>query len=101
MSLTVRACFRSASFDKITERLADRLSKRDMANNSAAEEGGIPFLCAVDELINDDQVTRGGFFAQPATSRHREYVLHTEFLHRPDVRLERHLCGEQTMPLAM
>jgi hypothetical protein len=89
-------------FDEHTAQPAARwLSHLAMHRCDSAEEAAGPPECFVDELIDDDQMSRGNFFPERADGAAAEDRVDAELLESEDIRSERHLTRREFMSLAM
>ena len=73
-----------------------------MANHAVAEKGRGPLpLGAVEELVGDDDMSRGDRLLHAADRRDRDDPLHAELFHAIDIGPVGHFRGEQAMALAV
>ena len=73
------------TLQRVPETRADRMRHRDMSDAAGAEEAFLAREAAVDELVDDHEMSRRQFLFQAADRGEREDVGDAEALHRVDI----------------
>ena len=82
----------------LPQRFADRLGEHHVGDATVLEEGVGTMARAVDELIDQHEVTGLDLFAHRAHGRDREDAADAELLHPPQVRARVDLAGVDAVP---
>jgi hypothetical protein len=78
---------------------ADGIAERDVRDDPAAEERSRPRDGAVDELVDQHQVSGSDLFPHRPDGAHRDEPRHAQLLHAEDVGARVHLGGREAVSL--
>ena len=92
---------RGRRLQRVAEARADRVAHGDMGDAALAEEAFLACEAAVDELVDDDEMTGRQILAQAADRRQRDHFGAAEPLQRVDIGAVVQMAGRERMAAAV